>query len=82
MNGQRILVPLDLEQDSLDRSEFGSGLAAEGPVRVRLLSIVTLNIYPVERVVQGATCPTLVLPCNRRIHPEFSLSRPALCYLN
>jgi nucleotide-binding universal stress UspA family protein len=48
MNGKRILVPLDVEQNSFDGLEFVSGLADEMVAQVTLLHVVTLNICPIE----------------------------------
>ena len=51
MNGERILVPLSLEQGSFDGLEFVAGLAGEMPVCATLLYVNHLNISPPDRRV-------------------------------
>jgi len=56
MNGKRILVPLDLEQNSLDGLEFVATLAGEMPVFATLLYVANLNISAPERRVYDELC--------------------------
>ena len=56
MKGKRILVPIDLEQNSFDGLEFVAGLAAETPVFATLLYVVNLNVSPMDRRVRDDLC--------------------------
>jgi nucleotide-binding universal stress UspA family protein len=49
MTGKRILVPLNLQQNSFDALEFVAGLSGEIPVCATLLYVVTLNISTPDR---------------------------------
>ena len=51
MIGKRILVPVDLEQDSFDGIKFVASLASEMPVSATLLHVVNLNINCPDRRV-------------------------------
>jgi len=56
MNRRDILVPLNLEKHSFEGLEFAARMAAEIPVRVALLYVVELNIFPIERRVYDEVC--------------------------
>jgi nucleotide-binding universal stress UspA family protein len=56
MNGKRILVPVNLEQNSVDALHFVAGFAGEIPICATLLCVVELNISALERRVYDELC--------------------------
>lgn len=56
MIGKSILVPVDIEEPSCDGLQFVAGLASQIPVYATLLSVVTLNVSPLDRRVYDELC--------------------------
>lgn len=51
MNRSDILVPVNLEKDSLEGLKFAAHLASEMSLHATLLHVVELNIFPLDRHV-------------------------------
>ena len=56
MNRSDILVPLNLENDSLEGLKFAAQMAGEMSFRTTLLHVVELNIFPLDRRVYDELC--------------------------
>lgn len=56
MNRSDILVPVNLEKDSLEGLKFAAHVADEMSLRVTLLHVVELNIFPLDRRIYDEVC--------------------------
>lgn len=56
MNRRDILVPVNLEKDSLEGMKFAAHVADEMSLHATLLHVVELNIFPLDRRVYDEVC--------------------------
>ena len=56
MNRSDILVPVNLEKDSMEGLKFAAHLAKEMSLHAALLHVVELNIFPLDRRVYEEVC--------------------------
>jgi nucleotide-binding universal stress UspA family protein len=56
MNRSDILVPVNLEKDSLDGMKFAVHVADELSLHATLLHVVELNIFPLDRRIYDEVC--------------------------
>lgn len=56
MNRSDILVPVNLEKDSLEGLKFAAHLADEMSLHATLLHVVELNIFPLDRRIYDEVC--------------------------
>lgn len=63
MNRSDILVPLNLEKDSLEGLKYAAQVAGEIPLHTTLLNVVELNVFPLDRRVYDEIC----LECQEKL---------------
>jgi nucleotide-binding universal stress UspA family protein len=56
MNRSDILVPVNLEKDSLEGLKFAAHLVGEMSLHATLLHVVELNIFPLDRRIYDEVC--------------------------
>lgn len=56
MNRSDILVPVNLEKDSLEGLKFAAHVAKEMSLHATLLHVVELNIFPLDRRIYDEIC--------------------------
>jgi hypothetical protein len=56
MNRSDILVPVNLEKDSLEGMKFAARMADEMSLHATLLHVVELNIFPLDRRIYDEVC--------------------------
>jgi hypothetical protein len=56
MNRSDILVPVNLQKDSLEGLRFAAHMAEEASLHATLLHVVELNIFPLDRWIYDEVC--------------------------
>jgi nucleotide-binding universal stress UspA family protein len=78
MNRSDILVPLNLENDSLEGLKFAAQVAGEMSLHTTLLHVVELNIFPLDRRVYDELCFEYRQKL-QKLANRFPESTPRLC---